>query len=341
MKDRSILVHEYVTGGGFAPLPELPSLCAEGETMLRAVIQDLKAWGTARIVSTRDQRLNGPPLAADEIIPLSPDIFSSSFASLAAKADACLLIAPEEHGILAELSETVLNAGSRLIGSLPQGIRTASDKWVCHQLLQQAGLQVPRTEFAPAGKAREVALNFGFPLVLKTIDGQGSLGVCLATNQVSLAHALDYLPQSEPLLVQRYLQGEHTSVSLLVSATGIRPICANRQRIVPGIPFTYHGGSSPYLKHPDIEKAIGLAVQAVKIIPGLRGFVGVDLILSGGECVLIELNPRVTVAYAGVRNIVNCNLAEAISRACLEDELPEKITFSGFKQFNPRESVHA
>ena len=183
MRQRTILVHEYVTGGGFAPLPNVPSLCAEGDIMLRAVLDDFKAWGRARIVTTRDQRMKGPPLDADETVSLLPGNFSSRFYALTREADATMVIAPEEHGILAELSEKILESGGRLLGSLPQGIRLAGDKWLCHNLLQETGLPQPETTLAPPGEARRMAMDFGFPLVLKTLDGQGSLGVCLATDK--------------------------------------------------------------------------------------------------------------------------------------------------------------
>ena len=85
---------------------------------------------------------------------------------------------------------------------------------------------------------------------------------------------------------------------------------------------------------------MSLAVKAVRAVPGLQGFVGVDMILDKGHCLLVEMNPRVTVAYAGVRKVVDCNLARAVTRACLDNELPERITVRGHLEFNPLEAGH-
>ncbi len=341
MNRPTVFVHEYVTGGGFADFPLPASLSAEGDAMLQAVIEDFRSWGQVRVITTRDQRLDSRSPAADKIIPLTPHNFARGFAALAQKADACLVIAPEEQGILEELSETVLHAGSRLLGSMPCGIRVAGDKWRCHTYLQHAGLPLPLTVRAPAGKIRQTALEFGFPLVLKTIDGQGSLGVCLATDSNSLDKALEYLPHSVPLLLQRYHHGVHASVSLLATRTDILPLCVNRQHIVPGIPFSYQGGESPFLEHPAINEALALAKAAVRAIPGLQGFVGVDVVFNTSHCLLVEVNPRVTVAYSGVRRILDCNLAQALYNSCIFSKLPQEINFTGSTAFTPREIVHA
>ena len=332
---RTILVHEYVTGGGFAALPQVPSLCAEGEAMLRAVLADFRSFDAARIVTTRDPRLGGPPFDADETVLLSPDGFAEGFVALLHQMDAVLVIAPEEHGILATLSEQVLAAGAKLLGSLPEGVRAAGDKWVCHTLLQAAGLPTPQTLPAGPGQARETALALGLPVVLKTIDGQGSLGVCLVTDVPSLEAAVRLLGEDRGLLVQRFQAGLHASVSLLVAAKGILPLCVNGQDMLPGIPFSYQGGTTPLL-HPAAAGAMALAAEAAAVMPGLRGFVGVDLVFDGTQWRIIEVNPRVTVAYAGVRQIIDCNLAQALVRACLDNELPERVTLSGQVAFGKK-----
>jgi len=53
-----------------------------------------------------------------------------------------------------------------------------------------------------------------------------------------------------------------------------------------------------------------LAAQVVKAIPGLRGFVGIDLVWHAQRGpVVIEVNPRVTCAYVGLSASLARNLA--------------------------------
>ena len=55
------------------------------------------------------------------------------------------------------------------------------------------------------------------------------------------------------------------------------------------------------------------ALAACRSIPGLRGYVGVDLIIPSAESgrpVVVEINPRLTTSYLGYRALAENNLAE-------------------------------
>ena len=57
-------------------------------------------------------------------------------------------------------------------------------------------------------------------------------------------------------------------------------------------------------------------------MPGLCGYVGVDVVLTKSEPVVIEVNPRLTTAYLGVRSVIAENVAAMAIAAC-EGALPE------------------
>ena len=67
--------------------------------------------------------------------------------------------------------------------------------------------------------------------------------------------------------------------------------------------LSYRGGCTP-LDHPLADRAVDTAVRACAACPGLRGYVGVDLVLTGSDAVVIEINPRLTTAYLGVRSAI-------------------------------------
>ena len=53
-----------------------------------------------------------------------------------------------------------------------------------------------------------------------------------------------------------------------------------------------------------------LALDVMRALPGLRGFVGVDLVWHATRGpVVIEVNPRVTCAYVGLSTALGRNLA--------------------------------
>jgi len=324
-----ILVHEYISGGGW-PEPELPNgLVAEGLAMLRAVLMDFRAWGGAQITTTLDYRLANVSLSADHVIVLAPQDHLAVLGKLAEQCTAALIIAPESDGILASLSTLMVTNGVRLLGSNPSSVATAADKWACHRLFSQAGLPTPGTCCVDVNGAQKAAEKNGFPIVIKPVDGVGCEGVSLISDTLSLQSFLEKSRYfGTRFLIQRYIEGTHASACLLVVGKDNLCLSINRQLIEVGMPFSYQGSELPFTgnKH---QEAIELAKRAATLIPGLKGYIGVDLLITNEGCYLIEINPRLTTSYIGLRSVVNINLAKAIWEASIQDILPQKAALSG------------
>jgi predicted ATP-grasp superfamily ATP-dependent carboligase len=64
----------------------------------------------------------------------------------------------------------------------------------------------------------------------------------------------------------------------------------------------------------------------VDCVPGLLGYVGVDVTLGdtkdGSRDFAIEINPRLTTSYVGLRAISRTNLAEAMLQVVQGEPLP-------------------
>jgi hypothetical protein len=102
------------------------------------------------------------------------------------------------------------------------------------------------------------------------------------------------------------------------------PLLPAEQHLSQDGRFRYLGGSLPL---PDAlaDRAVRLARRAVEAVPGLLGYVGVDLILGepddGSRDVVIEINPRLTTSYVGLRAMADVNLAEAMLRVAIGEEV--------------------
>jgi predicted ATP-grasp superfamily ATP-dependent carboligase len=338
----NVLIYEFITGGGW-PTEELPNdLCMEAVAMLWALLDDFRKWGEVHTTIVFDPRfekiipgLNRKTLPADEIILVEPGQYEGVFSRQVRRSDAVLVIAPETDGVLSGLSNEVEAAGKLLLGSSSAAVAITGDKSFCHQIFQNAGLPTPQTRQVTFATALRAAEELGFPLVTKPLDGVGCEGVCLAMGPSDLADALNLARKAtrrDQILLQTYVNGIHASVSMLVTQDGARPLCLNGQEIRPGIPFTYSGGVIP-LVHSQADRAFEMACQAVKQVPGLHGYVGVDLVLTPDEAWLIEINPRITTSYFGLRRVLSINLAKAIWDACCTDVLPERTAISGQVRF--------
>jgi predicted ATP-grasp superfamily ATP-dependent carboligase len=339
----NIFIYEYITGGGW-PSAEAPKeLMMEALAMLWALLVDFGKWGKVHTTIMLDQRfentiagLNRNTLPADEIIMVEPGQHEAIFSTQVRRSEAALILAPETDGVLARLAGIVEAAEILLLGSSAAAVAVTGDKAACYQAFKKAGLPTPQTRVTDFTAAPRLAAELGFPLVTKPLDGVGCEGVCLAREPSGLALALNLTRKAtrhDQILLQTFVSGIHASVSLLVTQERALSISLNGQDVRSGSPFNYCGGVIP-LDHPRAELAYELSRQAVLLVPGLRGYVGVDLVLSPNGAWLIEINPRITTSYVGLRRVLSINLAKAIWDACSSGVLPEKTAIFGQVKFS-------
>ena len=280
-----IYIHESVNAGDLGD--DVPaSLKREGGAMLSAIAADF-------------QRLPGIEVVTEK----GPDTF----------VDWTLVIAPEFDDLLLDRSQAVLDGGGRLLGSLPAAIRLTGDKLATAEFWRAKGTPHPRTALLdPVNFA-----TFAGPWVMKPRHGAGSQATFLIRHRgdelASWSAAFHEDPDDE-FIVQQYRRGQPASVALLIGRTQTIPLLPARQHLSRDGRFRYQGGSLP-LPEPLARRAVALALQSVAGIDGLRGYVGVDLVLGDdGNDYAIEINPRLTTSYLGLRQLCERNLAELILR---------------------------
>jgi predicted ATP-grasp superfamily ATP-dependent carboligase len=334
----TVFVHEFISGGGWPDAGLPPGLTGEGFAILYALLADFQAWGAVRTITTLDTRLRARhvELPATEVVEVAPGEYEQSFRSILAGCDAALIVAPETGGLLARLSTIALQAGASLLGSSPKAITLAGNKAACYHIFRRAGLPTPRTRIVSPASASRAAAEIGYPLVVKPLDGVGCEGLSKVNCTSELEPALQFArkaSQRKQILLQRFVTGNHLSVSLLASETQILPLSLNGQCIETGYPFRYQGGIVPF-PHPDGKQALELARLAASLLPGLRGYFGVDLVLGQQSAYLIEINPRMTTSYIGLRRVLQANLVQLIWVACLHGILPGHIELKGQALFS-------
>ena len=313
-----ILVHECVSGGSLAGRPVPTSLAREGAAMRDALVTDLAALRRHLVVTTVDPRFPfGTAPAGVEIVTLTPGN-GSLLDGLLASVDAAWLVAPETDGGLEELAVRAERHGVALLGPSVAAIRRASDKARLPELLTRLGIAHPETRVVGSdAETRRAATALRFPVVLKPARGAGSAGVSLVRSPRELPAAVvaaRRVAGAERLLVQRYVPGVAASVSLLTDGQRAIALTVNGQSLASPA-FVYRGGVTP-LDHPLAARAAAVAQRACKAIPGLKGYVGVDAVLAEDETVVIEVNPRLTTAYLGLRVATDENVAGLALAAC-------------------------
>jgi predicted ATP-grasp superfamily ATP-dependent carboligase len=334
----SVLVYEYFTGGGCSEDEPPAGLASEALGMLWALLTDFHNWGAVRTITVLDPRfderipgLNSKTMPADEVVRVLPGNHEDIYLSLLKRCDAVLVLAPETNGILAKFTALAEKMGVPLLCSCSSAVAKAGDKAICNQLFRHEHLPTPDTCLSETSTAHKAARQIGFPLVIKPIDGVGSEGVCCIEKSSDLLPALAWVRSAtshDRILLQSFVDGVAASVSLLIAGRNCIPLSLNCQLIEGRSQFQYQGSRVPF-DHSSKGQALELACSAAKAIPGLCGYVGVDLILSGDHVQLIEINPRLTTSYIGLRQVSGINLAHAIWETCRKGMLPDRVPLTG------------
>jgi predicted ATP-grasp superfamily ATP-dependent carboligase len=180
-------------------------------------------------------------------------------------------------------------------------------------------------------------------VVLKPRDGAGSQATRRIDDAAAWQRDYDVTVAEMPgrdFLVQKFQAGLACSVAFLVGRKQSIPLPPAQQVLSTDGRFQYQGGRLPLLPS-QAERAVSLAARAVDGVDGLEGYIGVDLVLGDdGHDVAIEINPRLTTSYIGLRSLCRENLA-AVWMRTLDGEsdielawLPGSIAFSANGRVN-------
>jgi len=330
-----LLIYEYLCSG-YAEQDIKSNILCEGYAMLKALISDYKMLGHYIItfLSSRIMRFN-PPLQADKIISLtSRDDAQRKLKEAYQKVDAVYIIAPESNGVLGKLVRDAEEFGDTTINCSPESIEEASNKLNVYEKLRRVGINVPETVPVDVKedvkRVKGIARDLGFPLIFKPVMGAGSSGLSIVRNEEEINMAIKKVKREvsrDFFLVQRFVKGTPVSVSVISNGENALPLTLNAQLVKlapPGLNSSYEGGFVP-LHHPQWSEALKAAKSTIECFRGLRGYVGVDMILTENAPVIIEVNPRLTTSYVGLREVLNFNIAGAILNSVLKNELPRDM----------------
>lgn len=305
-----IFVYEFVTGGGFVGDDEMPpaSLLQEGAAMLTALAEDFVRLPDTSVCILRDHRFSLPQLNCTVCEVGSRDAERELMATLARQSDWTVVIAPEFDGLLEQRARWVCEAGGRLLGPEPDTIALAADKHRLANHLAATGIRVPAGRFI--GRGTQLPGEICFPAVLKPNDGAGSLNLQLIRS-ADEARAMGALPFDARL--EEFIAGAACSTAVLCGPNVKLALAPCRQNLSDDGAFHYLGGSLP-LPQPLSDRARRLAIAAVETLSNPLGYVGVDIILGDDESqdAVIEINPRLTTSYIGLRAACQQNLAGAM-----------------------------
>ncbi|MDX1962334.1 MAG: ATP-grasp domain-containing protein [Pirellulales bacterium] len=327
------------------PTPSLANkIRTEGGALICAVANDFAAVArfTVELAWSAQSEL---PLGLCERVRLRAINLRDSiddFLSQAAKdCDAVGILAPETDGLLEHRSRIIEEAGGRLLGPDSAWVRLAADKHQLCEFLRAADVPVPIGGIVP--KSEEQFLEQLYQsqavwpaIVVKPRAGAGGWGVRILTGEREMRDWHRETATGKMLDAwrwERYVPGMPASIAAIgmgSSATGQKhyQLCPpGEQMLIYGSrkDISYVGGRIP-LGDELARRMCELARRALDCLPPFRGYVGLDLVLAnsaaGFEDVVIEINPRWTTSYVGLRKLARTNLAEYQYAAVRGQPLP-------------------
>ncbi len=307
-----VFVYEYLSGGGAVDDRDAGTLLPQGLAMRDALVADLLASGHCDVTAATCAHAGALPAGAAETAACEGETPLDFVARLAAEHEAVWVIAPETGGCLADFERVV--GAPRWLGCDSHSIATASSKGATLRHLAAHDVATPLAHAESAAA-----------WVVKPDDGAGSVDTCVHSH---LAAAQDDLAsrrgRGESAWLEPWVEGQALSLSLLCELGRAELLSVNRQHIRHG-----DGGALRYegveidvmpVLDPRRKPLAALAARVAAAMPGLRGFVGIDIVCPPrGEPVVIEINPRLTCAFVGLsRRLGRCLAAEVLALQRLE-----------------------
>ena len=299
-----VFVYEHLSGGAADAGSEL---LAAGRAMRDAVTCDLLRAGDCDVSVAAGPHAPEVPAPARAVSPPAGGAAADFVAQQARSHDCVWAIAPETGGVLAQLQRVV--DAERWLGCDAEAIALSSSKraTLAHAALH--GLTTPLA-FASSPATRR--------WIVKPDDGAGAIATRVHNTHAAARDDLEMRrSRGEAAGLEAWVAGEPLSLSLLCSAERIELLSVNRQQLAVdafGV-LSFTGVQIDVLPHADARfGALRAWAQALaRVVPGLRGHVGIDLVWHAQRGpVLIEINPRVTMAYVGLSAALDRNLAAAL-----------------------------
>ncbi len=312
-----ILIFEWLTGGGLwidgVSLHCGEEVRSQGSRMLQAIAQDFLVAGV-EVILPIDERVIGdfPEVAGLTLCPVSSEMDLRVFLkNLAEDVDRILLIAPETGACLLNCVQWLASFREKFVSPSEEFVRVTSSQQALFSCLQAQGFQGVSEGMVFVDFLNGPMDTFGFPMVIKPLDGVGGAGLRLIKD----CEELDRLGRQfgdelngSSYWVEPFYQGLPVSVSVICYGEGFTFLPATEQ-VFDREPFGDFIGSRFPVHHDLACRARRLAEKTIRLLPPTQGYVGLDMVLGAKVDQLIEVNPRLTMSYLKLRDVCSFNLA--------------------------------
>ena len=200
------------------------------------------------------------------------------------------------------------------------GLRNASDKYKCTQILSASKLQVPKTLYFQSPSNYTFLINQlgGYPVVAKLLTGSQGAGVFILNDDVAGSTALSTITKKYNVLLQEYIETakkDENKCDVRAWVVGDKVVASMKRFAVDKDFRSNYSISKSAIKFELSEEQKDFAVSCAKSI-GLE-FCGVDLMIDAetGKTYCIECNGNASLS--GIEKVTKINVASYIANHML------------------------
>ena len=270
------------------------------------------------IVTTADYRVlarSAKPILCSECLTINKnDNVWQIWQTQMQAADAVWIIAPETGGILKKLTQMASQRASLVLGCGLASIEITSKKMATFLALEVAGIAcIPTHSYNDWPKSHWIWLA-------KPNDGAGCSDTACFNNPDDLEDWIEDNHKQMTHVIQAFQPGDAASISCVMRHGKAHLLSCNTQHIdINNQMLSYSGGVVNGMRDywPQFEFIANRIAQA---LPSLAGYVGIDVIVDDDEIIVVEINPRLTTSYIGLRESIGANPAELIINTLTQPE---------------------
>lgn len=357
MKEDYVFIFEFISGGGFNKVDIPSSLFCEGFGMLRSLIADFKAMDffISTLLDSRIYFLSNL-LQADIINKVDArDNYINIFRNNVRKCKYIFLIAPESSNILYMLTEIAKKNKKTILSVDLEGIKLGTSKIKTYCFFKKNKVNTPKTYAIPL-KNKNLDLEFVIqkfkelkhPIIIKPNDGVGAESIYFFERERQIRDFFlnldDNFEYNKTYILQEFIDGRDLSVSLVGNSSNsnsqlIKPLflSVNSQDVEITnlkVKSEYFGGYTPVEDQNEIVNDLSKILNRIDLSK-FSGYFGIDFIQKKIKTIhLLEINPRLTTSYIGLRNVININPVELIINSKLNLLNPVKLAYNNYSNFS-------
>lgn len=259
-------------------------------------------------------------ISKDESWHINNDEFSTTEAmSKLSDVDVAFLAVHGTYGEDGQLQALLAKYKIPFTGSGSEVSALAMDKLRAGEVFDNAGLRVPRTEFAASPKvAQSLVKQFSKPVVIKPVSQGSSVGVCIVRRDDQVDEAIEVaFKHDKRIIIQEFISGREVSCGVLAGEEGKLIAFPPTELIVMGADFfDYHSkytpGATNEVTPPDMSDDTILEIQ--------------DLARRAHEVLGCEVYSRTDMIVADEIYVIETNTLPGMTETSI---LPQQAVASG------------